>query len=122
MRHALSGCALNMGVALKKHLLTFAVVAGLFPPAPLFANDSDEQCSGIARIAELVMKRRQDGTSLQSTLDTLDKVSEGARPALKRMIIAAYEVPVYSATENKDRAIGDFRDNQHVACLKVFQN
>ena len=79
-------------------------------------------CAGIGQIAESVMKRRQNGLSLQSTLEAARQVKTGdAGSTLDDMIITAYEVPLYSTSEMKQQAIGIFRDEQQLICIKIIK-
>lgn len=59
-------------------LLTVMLVAS---PA---AAETRDPCPGIGRIADSVMKRRQDGLSLQSTLDAMNKVTVQTPESLRR--------------------------------------
>lgn len=83
------------------------------------AAETDEECAAIGRIAERVMKGRQEGNSLQSTLDVLvPKNSNEIDPGYRKMIMDAYEAPNFYAQEGKDRAIGEFRDKWQLTCMK----
>ncbi|OJH54911.1 hypothetical protein ATN81_11675 [Agrobacterium pusense] len=83
------------------------------------AAASDEECAAIGRIAERVMQGRQDGVSLQSTLDVLiPKNKEEIDPGFRKMIMDAYEAPNFHTQEGKERAIGEFRDQYQLKCMK----
>ena len=94
----------------------FTVLTGLNTAA--FA-ETDEECAAVGRIAEKVMERRQGGKSLQSTMDVvIPKDSDKVGPGFRKMIMDAYEVPYYQMQESKDRAIGEFRDQWQLTCMK----
>ncbi|ATE84686.1 hypothetical protein phi2LM21_p69 [Sinorhizobium phage phi2LM21] len=87
------------------------------------ASDADRKtCASLGRIAESVMKRRQDGLSLQSTLEAAKTAaSQKTYAVMEDIILAAYEVPVYTVDSYKERAVGEFRDSQHLECLKILR-
>jgi hypothetical protein len=81
--------------------------------------ETDEECAAVGRIAEKVMERRQGGKSLQSTMDVvIPKDNDKVGPGFRKMIMDAYEVPFFNMQESKDRAIGEFRDQWQLTCMK----
>jgi hypothetical protein len=89
---------------------------------PALSARADDPCPSVGRVAESVMKRRQDGQSLQSTLEVIKSTtSKEAGSLMETMIMAAYDVPLYATPKNKDRAIGEFRDDQQLACMKLVR-
>ena len=96
--------------------LIFAALTGLGTAA---LAETDEECAAVGRIAEKVMERRQGGMSLQSTMDVvIPKGNDKVGPGFRKMIMDAYEVPYYQMQESKDRAIGEFRDQWQLTCMK----
>jgi len=96
--------------------LIFAALTGL---GTAVLAETDEECAAVGRIAEKVMERRQGGKSLQSTMDVvIPKDSDNVGPGFRKMIMDAYEVPYYQMQESKDRAIGEFRDQWQLTCMK----
>ncbi|KAA3504577.1 hypothetical protein DXM27_05010 [Rhizobium rhizogenes] len=96
--------------------MIFTVLTGLNTAA--FA-ETDEECAAVGRIAEKVMERRQGGKSLQSTMDVvIPKGNDTVGPGFRKMIMDAYEVPFFNMQESKDRAIGEFRDQWQLTCMK----
>ncbi|MGN7878428.1 hypothetical protein [Ensifer sp. 22460] len=87
------------------------------------ASDADRKtCASVGNIAESVMKRRQEGLSLQSTLEAAKTgASEKTYAVMEDMIIAAYEVPVYTVDSYKERAVGEFRDDRQLQCMKILR-
>ncbi len=105
---------------MNKKISTFAIlltaISGLSTAA---LAETDEECAAVGRIAENVMERRQSGKSLQSTMDVVIPKSNGTvGPGFRKMIMDAYEVPYYQMQESKDRAIGEFRDQWQLTCMK----
>lgn len=99
-------------------LATVMCACVTFAALPTFA-ETDEECAAVGRIAETVMQRRQDGLSLQSTLDTIKgKDGEQIGPGFRQMIMDAYGQPPMSVQKNKDRMIGEFRDAYQLICMK----
>lgn len=95
-------------------MCTIVVCSGSYAAA-----ETDEECAAVGRIAEQVMTRRQDGNSLQSTLDVvIPKDNREVGPGFRRMVMDAYEAPNFYAQEGKDRAIGEFRDKWQLTCMK----
>lgn len=99
-------------------LATIMSAGTMFPALPAFA-ENDEERAAVGRIAETVMQRRQDGLSLQSTLDTIKgKDGEQIGPGFRQMIMDAYGQMPMSVQKNKDRLIGEFRDAYQLLCMK----
>lgn len=92
--------------------VSFAVSA-----APTATNEMIEKCSGISKLAEAVMTKRQEGVAMS---DLMKAASDGAEPdqLLVRMITAAYEKQRFRTPENKRREVEDFRDQLYLGCIK----
>lgn len=105
---------------MNKTICTVALIfAGLTVLSTAALAETDEECAAVGRIAENVMERRQSGKSLQSTMDVVIPKSNGTvGPGFRKMIMDAYEVPYYQMQESKDRAIGEFRDQWQLTCMK----
>lgn len=83
------------------------------------AAETDEECEAVGRIAERVMKGRQDGVPLQDALASMKgKNGEEVGPGFRRMVVDAYGQAPMGIQENKDRAIGEFRDKWQLTCMK----
>lgn len=74
---------------------------------------NDKYCNGIGALAASAMGAHQSGVPLSTAIKVgaLDDVS-------RRIVIEAYEHPRYSTESVRQRAIADFRDKQHLRCLK----
>jgi hypothetical protein len=81
--------------------------------------ETDEECAAVGRIAETVMQRRQDGLSLQSTLEVVSQPNlRDSRESLRQLAIKAYERPLAYEEDGKKRAVGEFRDAYQLLCMK----
>lgn len=80
---------------------------------------TDEECSRAAHLAASIMGARQKGASLDSALKVLsDHIKDpAAADAGKKLILEAYKQPRFNTEENQQRAVDDFRDDVHLACL-----
>jgi hypothetical protein len=79
----------------------------------------EDTCKLVGDLGEKIMTLRQNRASLQSTLvDVKATMDPKFHASLEDMIIAAYEVPAYNSDELKKRAIGDFRDQTQLGCMK----
>ncbi|WHA40584.1 hypothetical protein [Agrobacterium larrymoorei] len=97
-------------------LLALGVVASYGSPV---LSETDEECAAVGRIAERVMKGRQNGVSLQDALDSVKgKNGEEVGPGFRRMVMDAYGQLPMSVQENKASAIGEFRDAYQLKCMK----
>lgn len=101
-------------------MIKLVICAGAAMLAMGSTVSAQDVCSSMARLAERMMTDRQDGVSLADTLETSQAaVPEGTRDTVKKMVIAAYEVPHFATEKSKNTAIGDFRDSIHLECLKA---
>lgn len=78
------------------------------------AHAEPAKCEQVAEAAKLIMDARQNGAALQDMLDVA-----GDNELLIEMSVEAYENPRYSTAEYKRRAVGDYRDQWHVMCLRA---
>ncbi|MCZ7484577.1 hypothetical protein [Rhizobium rhizogenes] len=102
-----------------KAMLAVSICAIVAASGSYVAAETDEECAAVGRIAEKVMERRQGGKSLQSTMDVvIPKDNDKVGPGFRKMIMDAYEVPFFNMQESKDRAIGEFRDQWQLTCMK----
>jgi hypothetical protein len=82
------------------------------------ADASDKTCSRAAKVAERLMNARQSGVSLEDATDTLVS-SCPASAGVRKLVMDAYSIPRFSSPEYQQRAIAEFRDGAHLACLKA---
>lgn len=92
--------------------------------AMLQANEAtaltSENCSRAAKVAESLMRARQRGVALQDALDALkSSYPKSAHGYVEKLVIMAYDVPLYASPDYQTRAVGEFRDKAHLQCLKA---
>ena len=92
----------------------YLIAAFITVSVPLMAEDAKKDtCAGIDKLAMTIMEHRQRGTSLKLILGTL-KGNE-----FNSIVLDAYDSPRYSVKSNQQKAISEFTNKWHVACLKV---
>ena len=72
-----------------------------------------EVCSRIEKLAETVMRKRQDGVSMS----TLMKIA-GDHKSIQNMVIKAYEETRWGTELNKNKSVENFRNNAFLDCFK----
>lgn len=86
------------------------------------ASANEKTCSRAAKVAEKLMEARQSGVSLEAAMDALvSSYPASSHKHVRKLVMDAYSIPRFSSTEFQQRAIAEFRDDSHLACLKVFQ-
>lgn len=86
----------------------------------------DSICDSMIKVAEGIMRNRQNGVSIASSLEVVNSIKDGtpaneAVSALtKQMVIQAYEIPSFSTESYKDDAIREFGAKQYLACMRAF--
>lgn len=91
---------------MKRALLLVAALA-----SPIAMADI-EKCTAAAGLAENIMKLRQANVSASELIAATDlKLAH-------LLVLQAYEKPLWSSQEAKDRAIGEFRDELFIACMR----
>lgn len=84
------------------------------------ASADDKICSRAAKVAEHLMKARQSGVSLEDAMDALvSSYPASAHKYVRKLVMDAYSIPRFSSPEYQWRAIAEFRDDSHLACLKA---
>ena len=73
-----------------------------------------EICSGAHDLAKVVMQLRQQNISIVSVLSKIE-----ADEMTKNIIILAYEKPLYSTQEMKDKTVADFANEVFMICYKA---
>lgn len=82
-----------------------------------------EGCNSVSKLAESIMKARQNGVPMRDIFNILHahSTSESFTAISNELVIAAYEEPHWSTESNKTRAARDFSDRFYLACVKQFQ-
>lgn len=86
----------------------------------------DSICDSTIKVAESIMRNRQNGISIAKSLEVVSSVRDGtpaneAVSALtKQIVIQAYEMPFFSTESYKDDAVREFGAKQYLACMRAF--
>jgi len=92
------------------------LLAGLLPSA--HAGDL-EHCKKVAGMAEIIMDQRQSGVDIVDAYEIAENNSSQAVTDLATMLITkAYDYPLMSLQQNKDRAISEFKSKWMVRCMQ----
>ena len=94
------------------HHRTSALKAGLvclLLPSGASANEA-ELCSSVANLARVIMALRQVEAPLSKMMELAEE------EVVRRIVLAAYERPAYSALENQERATNKFANDIEHAC------
>jgi cytochrome b561 len=76
-----------------------------------------ETCSIAAKFGHSTMRLRQYGSPMSGLMQMAREDSQ-ALPFGEETVIAAFEVPRYSAREDMENAANEFRDATYLACAK----
>jgi len=91
---------------MKRVLLLIAALA-----APLAMADI-EKCTAASQLAEGIMRLRQANVSASELIAASDlKLTH-------LLVLRAYDEPLWNSQEAKDRAIGEFRDELFISCMR----
>ena len=93
-------------------ILILSVVALISTSQAAKADPVD--CEGMARIASIVMEKRQNGAAISDII----KIVQGNSLA-ERMVVEAYEVRRFKAETWKDSEVAEFRDRWYLDCYKA---
>lgn len=102
-------------------ILLLALSCGFSANAATATKETLEKCTNISKLAETVMKKRQEGVAMS---DLMKVANDGAEPNqfLVGMITAAYEESRYNGEEMKQRKVEDFRDQFYLGCVQRFKD
>ncbi len=93
-----------------KKLIIALVATALFTPV---ANANIKtRCENMAIIAKNAMSIRQRG-------DDLSLIYNDLKPTSQKILLMAYNKPIYSTEKYKQRAIGKFTNMIFVGCLSI---
>lgn len=102
-------------------LLTVLLIILLGLATPAWAEDWHSICGKISQVAEVVMKNRQNGISMQKMIEA-SKTNSGALDTLaEEIVIKAYSQPKYSTDKMQQNSINEFRDESYLSCVKGFK-
>lgn len=75
-------------------------------------------CKVVSDYARMVMESRQKGVAMADMIEISEKASPEVGPALKKMIVAAFEEPRMAVEVNQQRRIRDFENDAYLDCIK----
>ena len=93
---------------MKKTILALVLISSM----PVTAQVS-ELCREINEVSKTIMNKRQSGVSMIEMLD-IAKDNE----IVKKIIMDAYDTPMYSVESNKQREVTKFANQWLSACIK----
>lgn len=101
-----------------KSALIAAALSLLVTPA--LADTKIEACTTIADTAKSAMQLRQTGADMPSLVKALDRELDGGALDLGiGLLQLAYDEPLFSGAEYKERAANEFSSTVFRACLEV---
>lgn len=102
-----------------------ALVIATTLPFSAQANDTSvalEMCKPIHRLAETIMERRQEGTSLVKMLEIANSSDmEGVKAFAILMVEEAYASTRFHTRENQLRAVQDFGNDNFKLCMELMK-
>jgi soluble P-type ATPase len=89
-----------------------------------FAQGKEAFCSSVAQTAEAMQVLNQKQAPLQRVMDIINSsdAGENLKKLNRALAMKAYSVPRFGSEEYKQKAIDDFRDKEHLLCLKAVGN
>lgn len=81
-----------------------------------------EKCAIYGKLAEKAMTARQVGVPLQTMLDTVEDINSPTGKLILAIILEAYDTPMYSTEEYKEKNIRRFADMWLLGCIKSFSD
>lgn len=83
------------------------------------AEDNQSICNFVGDFSKSVMSARQNGVPAQKIMSSLAE-DDGAVYAdtLKRIVVAAYRVPLFHTERRKEEAITEFQNVWYLSCLE----
>lgn len=78
----------------------------------------NDTCDAWALMAENTMRNRQTGVSLGDSLNAI--TGNVVEDLLRAIILSAWSQPRYNTPAYQQRAISDFRDEQHLLCYQML--
>ena len=93
-------------------ILILSILALIFTPQTAKADPVD--CEGMARIASIVMEKRQNGAAMSDIIKIVKGNSLAERMAVEAYEVRRFKAPIWQATE-----VADFRDKWYLDCYKA---
>jgi hypothetical protein len=107
---------------MKNTLKALLVVGGFLAMTNAALAKTPELCQSAYRTAEAVMTQRQNGVPLPTMMKHVDSPQfKNTRDLLLKIVVAAYEVPMVSAPENKKKVAETLATKTMLDCMKVIK-
>lgn len=100
-------------LALVTTVLALAMPGHAAPPG-------DMPCSAFGNLADTIMRKRQDGATLEAMLTIVRPEDSHAALLVRDIVLAAYARPRYRTEDYKARAVLDFRNDVQLECIRSF--
>ena len=99
---------------IKKLTLAVSLAATLLmTTTATLAEEGEDVCTSVSRIAGMIMENRQEGVPLVDMM----RIAEDNQ-MLRILTLEAYNTPRYNSQEHKDLAIEDFTNGVALACYE----
>lgn len=82
---------------------------------PVLSQETEDPCPTWGQLAATIMELRQGGVSMAELMNVTDN------DVARQLVIAAYDIPQYSTSRYKERAITEFANDVMLVCYKEFQ-
>ncbi|PYE29917.1 hypothetical protein DFP83_1423 [Idiomarina fontislapidosi] len=82
-------------------------------------GSDNDICANLHSLAEVIMERRQEGTSVVKMMEVAEKSGNGKfTEIIKAIVEDAYNSPKYSTQAMKQDTISTFANNVYMECRK----
>ncbi|MEN8283052.1 hypothetical protein [Acinetobacter gerneri] len=93
---------------------------------PVSDSEHEKNCRDIMRVANTLMKARQNGMSLDKMLEVndrayLDTQDSNMRQISQMIIRDAYEQPNYKTESYKQEQLNEFSSKYYLGCMKMYE-
>ncbi|WP_427144066.1 hypothetical protein ACQCLI_12765 [Pseudomonas nitroreducens] len=85
------------------------------------ADQSDDPCAWVNSYSKSIMTARQHNKSMSDLVKVVNEqdISVSAKSEIKKMIVAAYEAPVFMTEEVQNKMISEFQNKNYLQCVKA---
>lgn len=93
---------------------------------PVSDSEHEKNCRDIMRVANTLMKARQNGMSLDKMLEVndrayLDTQDSNMRQISQMIIRDAYDQPNYKTESYKQDQLNEFSSKYYLGCMKMYE-
>lgn len=90
-------------------VVVVALLACAVPPPASAQEGPADQCAQVGDIAELIMRERQHGATMDDLIQIERQYPADQRGAVEVAIIASFQFPQHDSEEEREAAAKDFR-------------